>query len=157
MFSQFPRVLWYRAIAGCVVIGVIISPWLILCTFFLALFFALGKRRHELLLLGSDANGHRTVLESYSAGMIDQMVTITTAVLIMSYSLYTFLVDNLMMMITIPVVIYGIFRYLTLIYSKNRGGEPEMLFRDRGLVLSFVLWLFLVIIILYTKEIHTPW
>jgi 4-hydroxybenzoate polyprenyltransferase len=143
-----------RAIAGCVAIGVIISPWLILCTFFLAFFFALGKRRYELLLMGSVANNHRKVLAGYSSGIMDQMITITTAVLIMSYSLYTFLADNRIMMITIPIVIYGIFRYLSLLYSKDPKGDPEMLFQDRGLLLTFSLWLLLVLIILSTKEIY---
>lgn len=143
-----------RAIAGCLVIGVIVSPWLILCAFFLALFLALGKRRHEMILMGTEANNHRKILEGCTEGMVNQMVTITTAVLIMSYSLYTFLMDNLAMMITIPFVTYGIFRYLYLIHVKNLGGEPEILFKDRGLVICMVLWGMIAIIVLYITKLQ---
>jgi 4-hydroxybenzoate polyprenyltransferase len=138
-----------RAIAGCVAIDVIISPWLILCAFLIALFLALGKRRHELVILGKDAHNHRKILGGYTTVMLDQMITITTAMLIMSYSLYTFLADNQYMMVTIPFAIYGIFRYLFLIHKKDVGGEPDMLFRDWGMVLSMGFWALLVILILY--------
>lgn len=143
-----------RAIAG-VVIGFTIdknvdmSPWLVICAFLLALFLALGKRRHELALLGINAKAHRQILQDYSATMLDQMISITTAALIISYSLYTFLTEDLYMMLTIPVVIYGLFKYLFLIHAKNFGGEPEMLFKDKGLVVSMGLWILLVLIILY--------
>lgn len=138
-----------RAIAGCLAINVFISPWLIICTFLLALFLALGKRRHEFILLGDNAKDHRKILEGYSSEMLDQMTTITIAMLIMSYSLYTFLTGNIYMMATIPLVIYGVFRYLFLIYVKNFGGEPEMLFRDRGMSVCLVLWTVMIILILY--------
>jgi 4-hydroxybenzoate polyprenyltransferase len=145
-----------RAIAGCVVIGAIISPWLILCAFFLALFLALGKRRHELVLMGSESKNHREILDGCSAEMIDYMVIIVTAVLIMSYSLYTFLMDNQIMMVTIPFVVYGIFRCHYLIHKKNYGGESEMLFKDRGLLISLSLWLLIVILVLYITKHYTP-
>jgi len=73
---------------------VFISPWLIICAFLLALFLALGKRRHELILLAENAKEHRRILEGYSVEMLDQMISITTGALIISYSLYTFLADN---------------------------------------------------------------
>jgi 4-hydroxybenzoate polyprenyltransferase len=138
-----------RAVAGCLAINVFISPWLIICAFLLALFLALGKRRHELVLLGEEAKGHRKILEDYSTEMLDQMIGITSGALIISYSLYTFLADNIWMMLTIPFAIYGLFRYLFLVHAKNFGGETEMVFRDRGMVLSMILWAVLVVLILY--------
>src|SRR4030067_2006191 len=138
-----------RAVAGGIAINVRISPWLIVCTFFLALFLALGKRRHELNLLGNNAGDHRKNLAEYSNEMLDQMTSITTGALIISYSLYTFFVENYFMMLTIPVIIYGLFRYLFLVHSRNYGGEPEMLFKDKGMVFCMLLWGILVILILY--------
>ena len=138
-----------RAIAGCLAIDVVISPWLIICTFMLALFLALGKRRHELLLLGDEAKNHRKILKEYSTEMLDQMIDITTGALIISYSMYTFLADNIYMMLTIPFMIYGLFRYLFLVHAKNLGGEPEMIFKDRGMLICMFLWTVLVVVILY--------
>lgn len=138
-----------RAIAGCFAIKVSISPWLILCTFLIALFLALGKRRHEVILLENGANKHRKVLENYSPEMLDKMMTIVTSTLIMSYSLYTFLTSNTWMMVTIPIVLYGIFRYILLVNSKNMGGEPEMLFKDKGMVSCIVLWVISIFGVLY--------
>ncbi len=142
-----------RAIAGCLAINVFISPWLVICAFLLALFLALGKRRHELILLAENAKEHRRILEGYSVEMLDQMISITTGALIISYSLYTFLTDNICMMFTIPFVIYGLFRYLFLAHSKNIGEEPEMLFKDKGMVICMVLWVVLVVLILYASNI----
>ncbi|RJS76378.1 decaprenyl-phosphate phosphoribosyltransferase [Methanophagales archaeon] len=138
-----------RAIAGCVAIDIFASPWLIICVFLLALFLALGKRRYELVLLGEEAKQHRKILADYSTEMLDQMISITTGALIMSYSLYTFLADNNYMMLTIPFVIYGLFRYLFLVHARNFGGETEMIFKDKGMVLSMILWAVLVVLILY--------
>ena len=138
-----------RAIAGCLAINVFISPWLIICAFLLALFLALGKRRHELVLLAENAKEHRRILEEYSVEMLDQMISITTGALIISYSLYTFLADNNYMMLTIPFAIYGLFRYLFMVHARNFGGETEMIFRDKGMVLSMILWAVLVVLILY--------
>jgi len=142
-----------RAIAGCLAINVFISPWLVICAFLLALFLALGKRRHELILLAENAKEHRRILEGYSVEMLDQMISITTGALIISYSLYTFLTDDICMMFTIPLVIYGLFRYLFLAHSKNIGEEPEMLFKDKGMVICMVLWVVLVVLILYASNI----
>jgi 4-hydroxybenzoate polyprenyltransferase len=138
-----------RAVAGCLVIGVLISPWLILCTFLLALFLALGKRRHELVLLGGKAARHRKSLKRYSTEMLDSMISIITASLLMSYSLYTFLADSVFLMLTIPFAIYGLFRYLFLVHRKNVGGETEMIFRDRGMLACMVLWVLLIVFVLY--------
>jgi len=138
-----------RAIAGCLAISVLISPWLIICAFLLALFLALGKRRHELVLLGDEAKTHRKILEEYSTEMLEQMISITSGALIISYSLYTFLADNNYMMFTIPFAVYGLFRYLFLVHARNFGGETEMIFKDKGMLLSMVLWAVLVVLILY--------
>jgi 4-hydroxybenzoate polyprenyltransferase len=138
-----------RAVAGGIAINVKISPWLIVCTFLLALFLALGKRRHELNLLGNNAGNHRKNLAEYSNGMLDQMISITTGALIISYSLYTFFVENYFMMLTIPVIIYGLFRYLFLVLSRNYGGEPEILFKDKGMLICMLLWGVLTVVVLY--------
>lgn len=142
-----------RAIAGAIAINVLISPWLIICTFLLALFLALGKRRHEIILLGIEAKNHRKTLEEYSAEILDQMLSITTGALIVSYSMYTFLTNNYYMMITIPIVVYSIFRYVFLIHKKDLGGEPEMLFKDEGMLISMFLWGILVIGALYATDL----
>lgn len=141
-----------RAVAGGIAINVRISPWLIVCTFLLALFLALGKRRHELNLLGNNAGDHRKNLAEYSNEMLDQMLSITTGSLIISYSLYTFFVENYFMMLTIPVIIYGLFRYLFLVHSRNFGGEPEMLFKDKGMLICLGLWSFIVVSVLYAAN-----
>jgi 4-hydroxybenzoate polyprenyltransferase len=138
-----------RAIAGCLAIGVLVSPWLIICTFLMALFLAIGKRRHELELLKDDAGSHRKILEGYSLPMLDQMTSITTTSLIMSYTLYTFFANNMYLMVTVPFAFYGIFRYMFLLDSKGMGGEPEMLFLDKGMVLAMILWVGIVVWVLY--------
>lgn len=142
-----------RAIAGALAISVSVSPWLIICTFLLALFLALGKRRHELIILGDEAKKHRMILEGYSTPMLEQMITISTSTLIMSYSLYTFFVGNIYMMLTIPFAFYGLFKYLFLVHSKNIGGEPELLFKDKGMVLSMICWVIIVFIVVYGEKL----
>lgn len=140
-----------RAVAGCFAIKVSISAWLILCAFLVALFLALGKRRHELILLENNANNHRKVLDDFSTEMLDKMTTVVTSVLIMSYSLYTFLTNNIWMMITIPIIIYGIFRYVFLVNSRDMGGEPEILLKDVGMLTCLILWVISITGILYIK------
>jgi hypothetical protein len=81
--------------------------------------------------------------------MLDQMIGITSGALIISYSLYTFLADDSYMMLTIPFAVYGLFRYLFLVHTKNFGGETEMIFRDKGMVVCLVSWAILVVVILY--------
>ena len=142
-----------RAIAGCAAVGVIVSPWLIICAFLLALFLAIGKRRHELILLGKNAGNHRKILDGYSTGMLDQMMNITTSALIMSYSLYTFFTGKIAIMLTIPFAFYGLFKYIYMVHAENFGGEPEMLFKDKGMLLAMAIWAVLVIIVLYGSTI----
>lgn len=144
-----------RAVAGAVVISVVISPWLLLCTTFLALFLGLAKRRHEIVILEDDAINHRKILNEYSVMYLDQMIIITAATSLMAYSLYTFsgfsdtATSHPYMMVTIPFVIYGIFRYLYLVHTKNAGGHPEqVLLDDKPLLINIVLWAAVVAIIL---------
>ena len=141
-----------RILAGAVVIPVSISPWLYLVTVLLSLFLALNKRRHELVLLQGDASNHRQILKEYSVPLLDQMITIVTAATIMAYSLYTFQgpTGNSRLMVTIPLVLYGMFRYLYLVYMRMEGGSPEeLLLRDRHMLGTVVLCTAIIIIVLY--------
>ena len=138
-----------RAVAGCLAVSVFISPWLIVCTFLLALLLALGKRRSELVALGEQAEAHRPSLSRYSTGMLDQLINITTGAAIVSYLMYTFFVDNYYMMLTAPSVVYGLFRYLFLVHQENFGGEPERIFKDKATLINLAVWVLLVVIVLY--------
>lgn len=130
------------------------SPWLYLCMLFLALFLSIGKRRNELILLAAGANSHRKILDEYNVKLLDDMTHLVTAGAVISYSLYTFSATNLppnhLMMLTIPFVIYGVFRYQYLIDVKGEGGAPEMLlYTDLPLLLDFVLFGLTVVLIMY--------
>lgn len=143
-----------RASAGAVAINVPISPWLYVCTMLLALFLALGKRRQELLLLTVDAAEHRPALEQYTVGLLDHLLQLVTTSLLFAYMLYTFSAENLphnhAMMLTIPFVVYGLFRYLYLVHVRGEGGAPdEVLLRDAPLALCVVLWALSAVLILY--------
>ena len=141
-----------RILAGAVVIPVMISPWLYLVTILLSLFLALSKRRHELVLLQGEASNHRQILKEYSLPLLDQLITIVIAATIMAYSLYTFQgpTGNHRLMITIPLVLYGMFRYLYLMHMRMEGGSPEeVLLRDRHMLGTVVLCTVLIIIVLY--------
>jgi 4-hydroxybenzoate polyprenyltransferase len=144
-----------RAAAGAVAIDVPISPWLYIATLLGALLIALGKRRTELETLGVEAAvGHRRNLESYSIAFIDQLILVISSAALMTYALYTFSAENLpknhSMMLTIPVVMYGLFRYLFLVREGDIGGAPEeLLFRDRPLLAAVVVWAVLAVTTLY--------
>ena len=141
-----------RILAGAVVIPVSISPWLYLVTILLSLFLALNKRRHELVLLQGQASTHRQILKEYSIPMLDQMITIVTAATLMAYSLYTFQspTGDHRLMVTIPLVLYGMFRYLYLVYMHMEGGSPEeVLLRDRHMLGTVVLCAAIIIVVLY--------
>jgi 4-hydroxybenzoate polyprenyltransferase len=143
-----------RAAGGAIVLAVPVSPWLYVCTVVLSLFIGFGKRRNELTLLEEDAGAHRKNLDEYSEPLLDQFIIVTAGATIMAYSLYTFVADNLpenhLMMITIPMVIYGIFRYLYLVHQKQEGGAPEQLIlTDRPLLGSVLIWGITSVIILY--------
>jgi 4-hydroxybenzoate polyprenyltransferase len=145
-----------RAVAGAVVIQVVFSEWLIVCTLLLALFLSLAKRRHELVTL-ADAAGHRSILAEYSPYLLDQMTAVVTASCLMAYSFYTLAPETIekyrtdRLALTIPFVIYGIFRYLYLVHRKEQGGSPtDVLLTDRPLLVAIVLWGLVVVLIVYT-------
>jgi len=146
-----------RAIAGAAVIAVEISNWLLVCTVFLSLFLVLAKRRHEFVLLADDAREHRRTLGDYDAYLLDQMIAVVAAGCLISYALYTmapatvekFHTDRLN--VTIPFVIYGLFRYLYLIHRRDGGGDPSASFvHDRPILTAVALWALTVIALLYT-------
>ncbi len=130
------------------------SPWLYVFTVLLALFLGLGKRREELVLLKEHATNTRAILNEYNLPFLDEMMAVVTAGTVMTYAFYTFsapnLPDNHLMMLTIPFVIYGIFRYLYVIHVQGNGGAPdEVLLTDRPLQISIGLFGLTVIAILY--------
>ena len=134
-----------RAVGGAAAISVSISPWLYLCTILLSLFLGFGKRRSELMLLETGAAGHRRNLEEYTAPLLDDLINIVAGATIMAYSLYTFFAaavpHNHAMMVTIPFVLYGVFRYLLLVHRSDIGGSPEeAVWRDPMLLTDLVLW-----------------
>ncbi|MFP4581106.1 MAG: decaprenyl-phosphate phosphoribosyltransferase [Candidatus Sumerlaeia bacterium] len=149
-----------RAIAGIMVIRVPegpeipMTPWFVICIFFLALFIAICKRRHEMMFV-KQASDHRRVLGEYSMAMIDQMVAVCTTSSILAYVLYLVSAykmndhgEGMRMLVTLPFVIYGIFRYLYLVYRCSEGGEPEMLMlKDKPLLLCALLWLVLLLVL----------
>ncbi|OQX56376.1 MAG: decaprenyl-phosphate phosphoribosyltransferase [Candidatus Cloacimonas sp. 4484_209] len=148
-----------RAVAGAVAIKVSISPWLLLTTFLIALFLALCKRRYELTSLGEYAGNHRKTLSQYSPYLLDQMIAVVTASTVVTYSLYTLARETYLKFgtrflgFTIPFVIYGIFRYLFLIHSKQRGGSPEStLLTDKPLLIDILLWGISSIFIIYFSQ-----
>ncbi len=137
-----------RAVAGGVVVKVIISPWLIVCTFLMALFLALCKRRHEMRWVSVTGNSDsRPSLEGNNEALLDQLIAITAASVIISYAIYTLWPETVakysthLMSLTIPFVVYGIFRYLHLVYCKELGDQPEsILLTDKPLILDVVLF-----------------
>lgn len=131
----------WRAVAGAVAIDVAISPWLLICTAFLALFLGFNKRRAELTLLQGDAGAHRKNLTQYSPAMLDQFQGITTSGAIISYALYTVNGPTPWLMLTMPYVLFGIFRYIYLVDQQGAGGAPdETLLRDRPILVTCVLY-----------------
>jgi 4-hydroxybenzoate polyprenyltransferase len=145
-----------RAVAGAVVIGVSISHWLLVCTVLLALFLALAKRRHEIVLLASGATEHRRILGEYSPYLLDQMIGVVTASTLIAYIFYTISPETVQnfnteyLALTIPFPLYGIFRYLYLVHQREGGGSPaDMLLTDRPLLACVALWALAVILIIY--------
>ncbi len=140
-----------RAVGGAVIIGVEISPWLYLCTLLGSLFIGLAKRRHELLVLEGTAAAHRKILGEYTPEFLEELISMMTSALLVSYALYTYFAYRThAMMATIPFAVYGIFRYLYLVHLKNEGGAPEeILLRDRPLLIDIALWVGTSGVILY--------
>jgi 4-hydroxybenzoate polyprenyltransferase len=145
-----------RAVSGAIAVGGHLTQWFILCTLMLSLFLALGKRRYELELFQGDKQNHRKVLDYYSTSLLDQLITIVTAITITSYSLYTANDPRDTgndMMLTIPVVIYGMFRYLYLIHIEKMGGKPEeILLGDKHISITVILY---GIIVIFIKSLPT--
>jgi 4-hydroxybenzoate polyprenyltransferase len=148
-----------RAVAGAVAISVQISEWLLICTILLALFLTLAKRRHELVSLSETAPSHRRILAEYSPYLLDQMISVVTASCLTAYAFYTtaaetkekFQTDNLAL--TIPFVLYGIFRYLYLVHRKDKGGSPsDVLLTDRPLLVAVALWAASIVAIVYSAS-----
>jgi 4-hydroxybenzoate polyprenyltransferase len=149
-----------RAVAGVAVLvdPVDLSPWLLLCTFFLALFLAVGKRRNERVLLQDQAQHHRRTLADYPPELVDQMIPVVTAATVISYSIYTVApgtierVGGPQLVYTVPFVVFGVFRYLYLVFRRMQGGSPsDTLLTDVPTLVNIVLWLGAVLLILYGK------
>ena len=136
-----------RVIAGGLAIDVRVSAWLLLCTFFVALFLAFSKRRHELMLLANEASGQRPVLSHYSAAFLDQMINVVTASTVVAYAMYSISPETIekfhtrYLIYTIPMVLFGIFRYLYLIYQRQTGRNPtEAILRDPPFMINILVW-----------------
>jgi len=150
-----------RAIAGAVVIDVEMSGWLLICTILLALFLALGKRRYEYLALDRDAALHRPILAEYSPALLDQMIAVVTASTVTAYALYTMSPETVakfrthLLPATLPFVLYGVFRYLYLLYQRQLGGNPsELLLGDRALLINTIGWICAVLLIIYGARLE---
>jgi 4-hydroxybenzoate polyprenyltransferase len=149
----------YSARLKHVVLGIPFSHWFLLCTSLLALFLTFGKRRHELIALEGGAADHRPILSEYSPQLLDQMIAVVTASTVMAYALYTVAPETearlgtTLLPVTIPFVLYGIFRYLYLLYRHDLGGNPsEHLLTDRALLVDVALWGATVVVILYVAR-----
>ena len=150
-----------RAVAGAVVIDVEMSGWLLICTILLALFLALGKRRYEYLALDRDAALHRPILAEYSPALLDQMIAVVTASTVTAYALYTMSPETVakfrthLLPATLPFVLYGVFRYLYLLYQRQLGGNPsELLLGDRALLINTIGWICAVLLIIYGARLE---
>jgi 4-hydroxybenzoate polyprenyltransferase len=146
----------FRVVAGAVVIDVVMSHWLLICTMLLALFLGFSKRRYELVNLSKDARLHRRVLAEYDPLFLDMMIGIVTSVTVVAYVLYTISHETIQrfhtdkLLLTVPFVLYGIFRFLYQIYHKNGGGNPSRtLITDGSLLVNIVLWAAVCGLILY--------
>lgn len=136
-----------RALAGAIALNVVFSNWLVVCTLFLAMFLGLNKRRHEITLLEEDALNHRRVLHQYSVHYLDQLILIMAGGALITYTIYTCspeVVDRLgtdKLYLTIPFVVYGLFRYLYLVHQRAEGGDPgSTLIKDMPLAINVALW-----------------
>lgn len=144
-----------RVVAGVVLVTVVrFSPWLYLFTTMLALFLGFGKRRQEISQITGNGNNTRQILDQYNIALLDQMIVIVTATTVLTYALYTFSAEGLptdhSMMLTVPFVVYGIFRYLYLVHVRGEGGAPEeVLLKDRPMEVAILLWGIVVVLILY--------
>jgi 4-hydroxybenzoate polyprenyltransferase len=153
-----------RAVAGAAAIAVEISGWLVICTILVALFLALGKRRHEYRTLRGDGAAHRPILAEYSESFLDQMVAVVTASTVTAYALYTMSPETVakfhtrLLPVTLPFVLYGIFRYLYLLYRRELGGNPsDLVLSDRALLVNTALWILTLLLIIYGPVWGPAW
>lgn len=153
-----------RAAAGAIVIAEPVSHWLLIVTILLALFLALSKRRHELVLLTDSATSHRPILQEYSPYLLDQMISVVTASTLVAYAFYTVSPETIQKFntdklgLTLPFPLYGIFRYLYLVHQKEGGGSPsDMLLNDKPLLLCVLLWAIAVALIIYGPSQLLRW
>ena len=153
-----------RAVAGAVVIHVEIGHWLLIATVLLALFLALSKRRHELVLLAEGATSHRRILQEYSPYLLDQMISVVTASTLVAYAIATVSPETIekfgtnKLGLTLPFPLYGIFRYLYLVHQKEGGGSPsDLLLNDRPLLACVALWAIAVAVIIYGPRQLFAW
>ena len=149
-----------RAISGALIINVEVSEWLVLCTSMIALLVGFGKRRHELVLLEQVAGNHRRSLNDYSIEFLDSVMNICAGAAVLTYALYTRAEETVArvgshaMLLTIPFVVYGVFRYLFLIHKRQAGGDPvQLLFRDRPTLFNILLWIAAVCAIIYLPKL----
>lgn len=146
-----------RAVAGAVSIGVLISDWLLLCAFLLALFLGFCKRRQELVIFkDSEVSSFRRVLDHYSASLLDALISVVTGTTVIAYAIYTVWPDTVQkfgthrLLYTLPFVVYGIFRYLYLVHQEDKGDSPtRVLLTDLWLQLNLLAWLITSVLILY--------
>ena len=138
--------------------GIELSPWLLVCTFFLALFLGLAKRRHEVLILGEGAAKHRSVLDHYPQPLIDALIGVVTASTVVAYAIYSIWpgtvakVGSARLVYTVPFVVYGVLRYLYLVYARGKGGQPaRSLVSDAPLAINIALWIAAVVLIIYPR------
>jgi len=146
-----------RLFAGAAIIDAHMSSWFIICTILLSLFLGLGKRRQEIVHLGDRASEHRSVLSQYTPYVLDQMIAVVTASALISYAIYTISEQTIekfgteKLVLTLPFVLYGIFRYLYLIHGKGKGDSPSTLMvEDVPMVINGILYLLAVVLIIYT-------
>jgi len=151
-----------RAFAGCVVIHVNVTPWLFICTLSLALILSFGKRRNEMNILKTEAGDHRETLQYYNIQLLDIILTICSSTAIGTYSLYTMAGETVLrfgnqkLILTTPFVMYGVFRYLFLIYTENKGGDPtKLLVRDIPMIINGILWMISVGYIIYGPNLFS--
>ena len=143
-----------RIYSGSIVTGINISSWLVLCTLFLSLFLGFSKRRFEIISLKENANKHREVLSSYSVELLDKIIVVLSTSTILSYALYTVSSETKekfgeSLVFSIPFVIYGILRYLYLIYKTNEGEPTKLVTEDIPLLLTILLWIITSILFIY--------
>ena len=155
-----------RVLGGAAAVGVSPSHWLVLCTILLSVFLGFTKRRGELMMLQEKANEHRKVLTSYSAAFLNQMIGVVTATTLMCYILYTvdartleYVTDGSRgLLLTVPLVMYGIFRYLYLVYHKELGDSPtSALLQDRMLLLGIIAWVLVCMAVIYYPAYFKGW